>query len=97
MKLIDLDPRWLLIDGKRVGFTFISPTDPKWRQSCFVVQVPRREQWDLFGEDDVQGCRPDFAWAITGGIDQATFETMTVETLAQWQPRWALARPHHEW
>lgn len=78
MRIIDLDPKWLVRDGKRVGFTFVSPTDPKWRQSCFVVAIPSREQWDIFGEDDVQGCKPTFAWNVAGGIERASFETMTV-------------------
>jgi len=79
MRLVDLNPKWLMKDGKRVGFTFVSPIDPKWRQSCFVVKMPTREQWNLFEDDDVQGCRPDFAWTVTGGIDGASFDTMTVE------------------
>ena len=78
MRLSELDPKWLKKDGKRVGFTFISPTNPRFRQSCFVVQMPTRQQWDLFGDDDVQGCREDFAWTITGGIENASFDKMTV-------------------
>lgn len=81
MKLTELDPRWLTKEGRRVGFTFVSPTNPQWRQSCFVIPVPRREQWDLFeqqGLENVQGCRPDFAWTVNGGIECATFETITV-------------------
>lgn len=78
MRLTDLDPRWLLKDGKRVGFTFICPTDRNWRQSCFVAPTPSCEQWDLFGELDVQGCRPDCSWTIAGGIEAADFATMTV-------------------
>ncbi len=78
MRLIELDPQWLMKDGKRVGFTFLSPTNPKWRQSCFENPPSRREQWDLFEDDDVQGCNPKAHWKIKGGIDAATFETMTV-------------------
>lgn len=82
MRLTDLDPCWLMKDGRRVGFTFRSPTDPKWRQSCFPDPPPRREQWDLFeahhGDDGVQGSNPDAHWSIAGGIEAATFETMTV-------------------
>lgn len=83
MRLLDLDPQWLLKDGKRVGFTFISPTNPKWRQSCFTNPPKHSEQDELFeaahGEDyAVQGCNPAAHWAIAGGIDAATFETMTV-------------------
>lgn len=87
MRLVDLDPRWLLKDGKRVGFTFLSPIGKQrnthWRQSCFAVMLPSREQWALFEQEHgegacVQGCRPDFAWTIAGGIDGASFETMTV-------------------
>ena len=83
MKLIDLDPRWLVKDGKRVGFTFKSPIKQEYRQSCFSEQTPMRGQLALFarqhGEDAiVQPCRPDFAWAIAGGIEAATFDAMTV-------------------
>lgn len=94
MRLNDLDPRWIVQDGRRIGFCFVSPAQPKrsdgtshpdpWRQTCFVVMTPRSLQREIFegmfGENDfrVQGCRPDFAWTVAGGIDAATFETMTV-------------------
>lgn len=83
MKLIELDPKWLIKGGSRVGFTFRSPTNPEWRQSCFVENTPRREQWQLFEDEagenfKIQGCRPDFAWTVSGGIAAANFETMTV-------------------
>jgi hypothetical protein len=96
VKLTELGPRWLTKDGKRVGFTFVSPSDPKWRQSCFAVRMPTREQWDLFGDDDVQGCRPDFAWTIAGGIETANFETMTVTPSLDGQSGRPLARLHNE-
>jgi hypothetical protein len=85
MKLVDLNPRWLLKDGKRVGFIFKSPKlDSGYLQSCFAVAMPKKEQFRLFhealGDDEyrVQPCKPEFAWTIAGGIDAATFETMTV-------------------
>lgn len=93
MRLLDLDPQWLELDGKRVGFTFISPKQKPhkradgtlspniWRQSCFAVKLPHRVQWELFekaGHESVQGCNPDCAWTIDGGIEKATFETITV-------------------
>lgn len=82
MRLLDLEPVWLMRDGKRVGFTFISPIDPKWRQSCFETPPPEPEQWDLFethhGDAGVQGCEPDAHWTIAGGIDAADFATISV-------------------
>lgn len=78
MRLNDLDPKWITKDGKRIGFTFRSPTDPKWRQSCFENPPPRREQWELFEDDDVQGCNPAAHWTIQGSIESAAFETLTV-------------------
>lgn len=82
MKLIELDPKWIMKDGERVGFTFLSPTGKQgnthWRQSCFPDSPSSREQWDLFDDDDVQGCNPAAHWQIAGGIENATFETMTV-------------------
>ncbi|TIL30049.1 hypothetical protein [Mesorhizobium sp.] len=35
MKLTDLDPRWLIDDGRKVGFVFKSPTNGEWWQTCF--------------------------------------------------------------
>lgn len=82
MRLTELDPKWIMRDGKRIGFTFVSPTDPKWRQSCFSTPPPSREQWDLFeahhGDDGVQGCNPKANWSIAGGIENASFDQMTV-------------------
>lgn len=49
MRLTDLDPRWLEEDGRKVGFVFRSPTDPKWWQTCFfeagrkLMTCPREE------------------------------------------------------
>lgn len=83
MRLTELDPVWLIKDGKRVGFTFVSPVDTKCRQSCFVDPPPRREQWDLFeahhGDEMVQGCKETAHWTIDGGIDNADFAHMTVK------------------
>lgn len=83
MRLIELDPVWLVKDGKRVGFTFISPTKPPCRQSCFAQAMPSCEQWALFeqyhGEETmVQGCKPECAWDFKGGIESADFATLTV-------------------
>lgn len=87
MRLVDLDPKWLLVDGRRVGFVFRSPTRPDcrdWWQSCFVEATPISAQLDLFdaclGEHAmVQPCKPSFAWTIVGGIAAADFATITVE------------------
>lgn len=94
MKLADLDPRWLMLDGRRIGFCFVSPTQPlrpdgtanptRYRQTCFAAPTPRRVQRELFeamfGDDDftVQGCNPQCGWTIAGGIEAADFATMTV-------------------
>lgn len=83
MKLVELDPRWIVRDGKRIGFTFISPTDPRSRQRCFVDPPKVSEQIDLFdaihGEDAVvQPCNPQAHWQIAGGIDAADFLTISV-------------------
>lgn len=56
MKLIDLDPRWLTKDGRRVGIIFISPKNAgrirhdgsvnpiPWRQTCFFEPLSFKEQ-----------------------------------------------------
>lgn len=84
MRLIDLDPRWVMDDsGKRVAFSFRCPTDPRWRQLCKVVVASTRQQWTWLGigtEDckTTQTAKESFSWKVDGGIESATFETMTV-------------------
>lgn len=83
MRLTDLDPQWLVKESARIGFTFNGPLRRGFRQSCFLVSPPSREQWAIFeenlGEDaEVQGCTPGTRWSIAGGIESASFETLTV-------------------
>lgn len=84
MRLVDLDPRWLLKDGARIGFVFRSPTNRAEWQSCFETPPQTGEQCDLFddqvGEDEiVQPCNPAARWAVEGGLAAASFETMSVK------------------
>lgn len=51
MRLIDLDPRWLTSDGRRIGLIFMSPASKlgktsgkTWRQTCFFEATPFCEQ-----------------------------------------------------
>lgn len=83
MQLIDLDPHWIVRAGVRLGFVFRSPTRPDHWQSCFVDPPKVSDQLDLFdailGETEiVQPCNPAAHWSIAGGIEAASFETMTV-------------------
>ncbi len=81
MRLLDLNPLWILKDGKRVGFTFNCPTKEGWRQSCFFVPIVRHEQWDMFkaqGFPETQGCRQGCAWKVAGDLESADFSTLTV-------------------
>jgi hypothetical protein len=91
--LLELEPRWIMKDGRRIGFTFISPVQrvrqdgsfnpTPWRQSCFVVPTPMHQQFELFeamygAPFPVQPCNQQCAWTVAGGIEQASFRTMTV-------------------
>ena len=89
MRLADLEPKWLIKDGRRVGFIFRSPTNSAWFQSCMLEIMPRREQFALLAaarpeqsEDgepyDIQPCRPDFAWTISPVAEQADFANLTI-------------------
>ena len=81
MKLTELDPRWLIKEGRRVGFTFTSPANPRWRQSCFVEKVHKYEQWALFeqqGHIETQGCDEKCVWVVAGGIENADLTTISV-------------------
>lgn len=36
MRLVDLEPKWLVVGERKVGFVFRSPTKPKCWQTCFL-------------------------------------------------------------
>lgn len=86
MRLVDLDPVWIMRDGERIGFTFLCPTGAaKGRQSCFRESPARSEQWKLFAvthgpdgddhefpRDMIQGCTPGTRWAISGEFENLT-------------------------
>lgn len=82
MRLVDLDPRWLMDGKRRVGFTFRCPTKPNARQSCFEKPPKVSKQVELFeaahGDEMVQPCNPSAHWAIKGGMAMAKFETLSV-------------------
>ncbi|MGE3582868.1 MAG: hypothetical protein AB7J28_15810 [Hyphomonadaceae bacterium] len=84
MKLTDLEPRWLHIGGKRLGFAFRSPVNRDQWQTCMPTPLSLSSQmslWEASGFSDadiLQPCNPGHRWQIAGGIDEATFETMTV-------------------
>jgi len=92
-RLADLDPRWLLRDGVRIGFVFNCPTRADEKQTCFFAPTPRREQIEavrgLYGnmaDDDkpdlshIQLCDEDCGWKISAPLtaETATFETISV-------------------
>ncbi len=89
MRLLELDPQWLYIDGRRVGFVFWCPIHPRSKnrkQSVFFEKLTRQQQWDLFETQAdshkfrqvIQGCDEDTAWISSVPLDQAQFETMTI-------------------
>ena len=82
MKLIDLDPFWLVKENRRVGFSFISPINPEWRQIVCSELIPMREQWQLTNNARADSAcisqTGNFAWTIENGIENASFENLTV-------------------
>ncbi len=94
MRLLELEPRWIEHEGRRIGFIFISPcqrkrhdgtVNPKpYRLTCLAEKVPmglqRAIAEQMYGDDDytIVPCNPQQQWTIAGGIDAATFEAMTV-------------------
>jgi len=85
VRLTELEPRWLVKDGRRVGFIFRCPTRRQCWQSCFLASPPHREQWALFaealkgddedrefGRHDVQGSREGTHWSIEGEFENLT-------------------------
>lgn len=92
MKLIDLDPRWLVKNGRRVGFIFKSPTADRFYQSCFFSPTPKREQFQLFrdvlggddedaeyGRPNVQPCKDGCAWRCEPTPDATVFSEISIQ------------------
>jgi len=88
MRLVDLDPRWLMKDDKRVGFVFKSPTlgDDMW-MAIYEPHPGYHELWRAInaafpeGKKNAKGFTRSVqtmnarqSWTVTGD----TFETITV-------------------
>jgi hypothetical protein len=92
MKLTELDPRWLVADGKRVGFVFLCPHCRTTWVSCFTTAMPHISGQDyhdcqaaLFAlaipevpSHEVVPCRRNYAWNASPPVNQATFENLSV-------------------
>lgn len=86
MKLIDLDPKWILKGGKRVGLLFRNPVrgGEGWWTTCFFEPTPKDEQEALvegiLGDDPKhQGCNPSVGWKCVGGdVEEASFESISI-------------------
>lgn len=81
MKLLELDPRWLEKEGRRIGFTFFCPCCRKDRLTCFSEPTPFKQQVMLMlpitGQEygdriDWVPSKSDFAWGIAGEFENLT-------------------------
>lgn len=79
MKLIELEPRWIVAGGQAVGFVFRCPTRPDRWQTCFDESPPNDEQWALIRSVlpeaewcSFQGCTPGTKWTIKGDFHNLT-------------------------
>lgn len=93
MKLADLDPQWMEHEGRRIGFVFRAPVQPTrhdgsprsqpYQLTCMAQPTPMHLQREIaarmFGDDDytVVPCKQEIGWSIAGGIDAASFGTLT--------------------
>ena len=86
MRLLDLEPQWLLRADRRIGFIFRCPNPErrKWRMTCFAYPTIYADQYDAvvaaLGDEDMnwQPCNEAVGWTVAGGIDAASFDTLTV-------------------
>lgn len=96
MRLIDLEPKWLLRDGHRVGFVFRNPVrkDRGWWTSCFFAPTPEAEQEALIdgvigADTPYQRCNPTVGWSVVDGKPEtASFETISVTPSLDGGPNW---------
>lgn len=93
MKFTNLDPRWLVKDGRRVGVAFRVPTRlppnfDSWSGTMFAA-TPLSQQWPLFeavglNPQEVHGSNKQCAWTVLDAEGKkldpalANFETLTL-------------------
>lgn len=89
MRLTDLEPRWLMKDGVRLGFAFRSPTcrpasQRIYWQTCMENPPSVSDQIDLWvanGFEDhhlLQPCNPAAHWRCTPPLPEADFGNISV-------------------
>lgn len=85
MRLTELDPRWLMKDGKRIGVAFHCPNSDrhKWWLTCFAQPTVNGDQFDAvnvaIGEtSNWMPCNEKVGWQFAGGIENANFETLSI-------------------
>lgn len=96
MRLLDLDPVWLMFEGRRVGFIFRCPLPSRsdqW-QSCFV------EKFYLFKNRAGEYLKgPDGKWLDSAPDSQCSIITTCVPLLRE--PgnscNWQSCNPEHQW
>lgn len=92
MKLLELEPKWLMFDGRRVGFVFRCPTRQDNWQTCFVEKFylfkSRTGEYlrDAIGE--WLGSAPDSQCAIIK-------DALTADIADS--HRWQSCNPDHQW
>jgi hypothetical protein len=88
MRLVDLDPHGLLLEGRRVGFIFRSPLPGKheWWQTCFVEKF-----YTFKGRDGTYSQ----AGGHAGGPDSQSgiIRANCPAAFGKWQP----CNPDHQW
>jgi hypothetical protein len=92
MRLSELQPKWLEVEGRRLGFVFRCPHCRTEWLSCFFTPMPHIAgddyhdcQYALFltvlpdvEAHEVVPCKRDYAWSCSPPVDQATFENLSV-------------------
>lgn len=92
MRLIELDPKWLVVDGRRFGLVFRCPHCRKCYLSCFFVPMPHiagddylDSQCALFAtvlsEAEVYEtvpCKRNYVWTASPVVAEATFDNLSI-------------------
>ncbi len=92
MRLGQLDPHWLVADGRRLGMVFLCPHCQECYLSCFFTPMPHIAGDDyhdcqhalfatVLAEPDVREtvpCKQNYAWNASPSVEQATFENLSV-------------------
>lgn len=80
MRLVELDPKWLQYEGRRVGLLFLCPHCKKTWLTVFVEKFPAFSGYKPFEDAEREWCTQDSQYGIVSMVHG--FEQRPIDVIA---------------